>query len=103
MSDERLQLLIPDTYSPPRVFRGRAREGVRAGVTVNCGERRRTLTPTLSLSTGRGGKGQLLHEDELDPVRAGARAFRQAPSPTLPREYRGRGKEGQWDRGGRGE
>src|SRR5437016_71726 len=31
----------------------------RGGVTLHCGERRRTLTPALSRSTGRGVKGRV--------------------------------------------
>jgi hypothetical protein len=53
-----------------QVDRVKQNPGIRAekGVTLNGGERRRTLTPTLSLTTGRGGKGQLRHMEELRPA-----------------------------------
>jgi hypothetical protein len=37
------------------------------GVALDCGEKLRTPTPALPLSTGRGGRGQVRHKWELHP------------------------------------
>src|SRR5581483_9650704 len=61
-----------------RLSKRKPRESRCAGVALNCGEPQRTLTPTLSRSTGRGGGRQGRHKQELHPA---ARWRRGAPWP----------------------
>jgi len=65
------------TISPPKTIKPKpakpvkkAVKVVKAGVPTNSGNRRRTPTPTLPLSTGRGGKGDALPQKMATPVKA---------------------------------